>query len=87
MEFACPKADRDLCIDWRPMSIKENDSVNSTDLFLPSYTFFIGDCGDSAKSPARKRWYGRLHAYFDCLKGTKGNVGDKFGGSAGGEVE
>lgn len=87
MEFVYPKADRDLCIDWWPMSIKEKASVDATGLFLPSCTFYTGDSIDSANRPARKRWYGRLHTYFDRLKGTKGNISDKLGGSARGEVD
>lgn len=58
-----------------------------TRLSLPSCALLPSDGRDSTKCAACKWWYRRLHANFNRLEGTQGNICNEFGGCTGAKIE
>lgn len=53
----------------------------------PSNAFLTSDSGETGECTGGEGRDGSLHADFDGFKGAEGDVGDEFGGGAGGKVE
>lgn len=49
--------------------------------------FFTGDGIDAVKGALVGVRHGALHAYFDCFKGTEGQIGEELGRGGRGEVQ